>query len=206
MTMYAYDDNGTLRLMVSLPSRLRLLDGSTRTSLDELTAEQLADIGIYPAKEDKPAIDTGKQFYGEPKIYLDGETVIATYPVLNKTEEQIALEIAEAKQAKLAELAEARWRAETGGLTLPDGTTIKTDRESQALLTGASLYALQNATATVEWKGANDWVTLTASDIQKIAYLVRNHVQAAFSRERDYAEKVNGCSTVAEVQAVSWGE
>jgi len=112
----------------------------------------------------------------------------------------------EVKAEKLAELAEARWREETGGLTLPDGTVIKTDRESQALLTGASLYALQNAKATVEWKGANGWVTLTASDIQKIAYLVRNHVQAAFSKERDYAEKVNGCSTVAEVQAVSWGE
>lgn len=112
----------------------------------------------------------------------------------------------EVKADKLAELAQARWEQETGGLTLPDGTTIKTDRESQALLTGASLYALQNATATVEWKGANGWVTLTAQEIMQIATLVRNHVQAQFSKERDYAEKVNGCSTVAEVQAVSWGE
>ena len=110
----------------------------------------------------------------------------------------------EVKTAKLAELADARWQAETGGLTLPDGTEIKTDRESQALLTGASLYALQNATATVEWKGVNGWVTLSAADIQKIAYLVRNHVQAAFSKERDYAEKVNGCGTVKDVQAVTW--
>jgi hypothetical protein len=204
--MYAYNDNGTLRLMASLPVRLRLADGLTRTGLDELDGKHLAELGIYPAKEDKPDIDTAKQYYGEPKLSLDGETVIASYPVIDKTEEQIALEIAEAKQAKLAELAEARWRAETGGLTLPDGTQLKTDRESQALLTGASLFALQNASSTVEWKGANGWVTLTAQEIMQIATLVRNHVQAQFSKERDYAEKVNGCSTVAEVQAVSWGE
>jgi hypothetical protein len=205
MTMYAYSDNGTLRLMASLPSRLRLADGSTRTSLDELTAEQLAKIGIYPAKEDKPVIDTAKQFYGEPKLDFDGKAVTATYPVVDKTAEQIALEVATAKSAKLAEIAEARWKAETGGLTLPDGTQLKTDRESQALLTGASLFALQNASSTVEWKGVNGWVTLTATEIMQIATLVRNHVQAAFSKERDYAEKVNGCGTVEEVGGVVWG-
>lgn len=108
------------------------------------------------------------------------------------------------KETKMAELAQARWEQETGGLTLPDGTVLKTDRESQSLLTGASLFALQNASSTVEWKGANGWVTLTATEIMQIATLVRNHVQAQFSKERDYAEKVNGCSTVAEVQAVTW--
>lgn len=111
----------------------------------------------------------------------------------------------EVKTAKLAELAQARWEHETGGLTLPNGMVIKTDRESQALLTGASLYVLQNATATVEWKGANGWVTLTASDIQKIAMLVRNHVQVAFSREKELAEKVEACGTVEEVGGVVWG-
>lgn len=110
----------------------------------------------------------------------------------------------EVKAEKIAELAQTRWEQETGGLTLPDGTEIKTDRESQALLTGASLYALQNASSTVEWKGVNGWVTLTATEIMQIATLVRNHVQAQFSKERDYAEKVNACGTVKDVQAVTW--
>jgi hypothetical protein len=203
--MYAYNDNSTLRLMGSLPVRLRLPDGLTRTNLDELTAEQLAKIGIYPATEVRPEYDPATQYLGEPKLDFNGKAVTATYPVVDKTSEQIALEVATAKSAKLAEIAEARWKAETGGLTLPDGTQLKTDRESQALLTGASLFALQNASSTVEWKGVNGWVTLTATEIMQIATLVRNHVQAAFSKERDYAEKVNGCGTVEEVGGVVWG-
>ncbi len=110
----------------------------------------------------------------------------------------------EVKAEKIAELAQTRWEQETGGLTLPDGTEIKTDRESQALLTGASLYALQNATATVEWKGANGWVTLTASQIQAIAMAVRNHVQSAFSKEKELAAKVEAAGTAEEVDAVTW--
>ena len=110
----------------------------------------------------------------------------------------------EVKTAKLAELAQARWEQETGGLTLPDGTVIKTDRESQGLLTGASLYVLQNASATVEWKGENGWVTLSASDLQQIAMLVRNHVQACFSKERELGEKVEACETAEDVQGISW--
>lgn len=201
--MYAYNDNGTFSLMETLSSRLRLPDGSTRTSLDELDEKQLATLGIYPAVVDQPMI-TSTQAYGEPKFAFDGSTVTAVYPVQDKSAEQVALELSQAKDAKLAELAEARWETETGGLTLPDGTVIKTDRESQGLLTGASLYVLQNASATVEWKGANDWVTLTASDLQGIAMLVRNHVQGCFSKERELGAKVEACKSLEEIEAISW--
>lgn len=127
--------------------------------------------------------------------------------------EKVANNLELLKAKKLEEFAQARWEQETGGLTLPNGAIIKTDRESQALLTGASLYVLQNATATVEWKGANGWVTLTAAEIQQIAMAVRNHVQAAFSREKELAEKVekiaNDGGLAAEekytaIAAISW--
>ena len=89
--MYAHDDNGTLRLIGSLPSRLRLPDGLTRTGLDELTPEQLAKIGIYPTTEVKPEYATATQYLGEPKLAFDRMTVRDTYPVGDKTKEQIAL-------------------------------------------------------------------------------------------------------------------
>ena len=204
--MYAYNDNGTLRLMVSLPSRLRLPDGMTRTGLDELDSKHLAEIGIYPVKEDKSPISTDTQFYGEPKLYLDGETVTATYPVLAKTPEQLLAELAGAKEAKLAELAEARWLAETGGLTLPDGTVIKTDRESQALLTGAAFSLYADPTAKVEWKAdKGKWVDLDSKQVLMIAGAVRSHVQGCFSKERALSEKVNACTSVEEVGSVTWG-
>ncbi len=110
----------------------------------------------------------------------------------------------EAKAAKLAELAEARWREETGGLTLPDGTIIKTDRESQALLTGAAFSATLDPGKDIEWKGANGWLTLTSAQILEIAAAVRAHVQAAFSREKALAEQVNACNEIAAVRAIVW--
>lgn len=202
--MYAYNDNGTLRLMASFPSRLRLADGSTRTSLDELTPEQLAKIGIYPAVEVKPEYATATQYLGTPTLAFDGTTVTATYPVVDKTKEQVALELAEAKTAKIAELAEARWEQETGGLTLPTGAVIKTDRESQGLLTAAAVMAKFDPTMTVEWKAATGWIDLDAATVIQLAGAVREHVQKAFSKERDLAEQVAIAGSVQEVQSVEW--
>jgi len=111
----------------------------------------------------------------------------------------------EAKEAKLAEIADARWQAETGGLSLPDGTVIKTDRESQALLTGAAFSLYADPTATVEWKGdKGKWVDLDSKQVLVIAGAVRAHVQGCFSKERDLSEKVNACGTVEEVQLINW--
>lgn len=202
--MYAISDNGTLCLMASLPSRLRLPDGTTRTSLNELTPEQLAGIGIYPTTEVKPEYATATQYLGEPKLAFDGTTVTATYPVVDKSKEQVALELAEAKTAKIAELAQARWEQETGGLTLPTGAVIKTDRESQGLLTAAAVMAKFDPTMTVEWKAATGWIDLDADTVIQLAGAVREHVQKAFSKERDLAEQVAIAGSVQEVQSVEW--
>lgn len=110
----------------------------------------------------------------------------------------------EVKTAKLAELAEARWREETGGLTLPDGTIIKTDRESQALLTGAAFSATLDPGTGIEWKGVNGWVTLTPAQVLEIAAAVRAHVQAAFSREKTLAGQVIACNEIEAVRAIVW--
>ena len=203
--MYALNDNGTLRLMAALPVRLRLPDGLTRTNLNELTPEQLAWIGIYPATEVKPEYATATQYLGEPTLKLSKGKVTATYPLVDKTKEQMLAELATAKEAKLAELAESRWQVETGGLTLPDGTVIKTDRESQALLTGAAFSLYADPTLTVEWKAdKGKWVDLDAKQVLMIAGAVRAHVQGCFSKERDLSEKVNTCESVEEVQSISW--
>lgn len=202
--MYALSENGTLRLMPSLPSRLRLADGSTRTSLDELDEKQLAEIGIYPAVGVRPEYTMVTQYLGEPKFSFDGKTVTATYPVVEKSKEQIAEELASAKTAKLAELAQKRWEQETGGLTLPTGAVIKTDRESQGLLTAAAVMAKFDPTMTVEWKAATGWIDLDAATVIQLAGAVREHVQKAFSKERDLAEQVAIAGSVQEVEGVVW--
>ena len=110
----------------------------------------------------------------------------------------------EVKADKLAELAQARWEQETGGLTLPDGTAIKTDRESQALLTGAALKALQDPEYSCWWKADGGWVRLDSKTILYLAEAVRGHVQSCFDREKILAERVGKAQTILEVSAVSW--
>lgn len=131
--------------------------------------------------------------------WLGGEWRIVLLASLEPTLEEV-------KAAKLAELANARWEQETGGLTLPDGTVIKTDRESQALLTGAAFSLYADPTARVEWKAdKGKWVDLDAKQVLMIAGAVRAHVQGQFSKERALSEKVNACTSAEEVRGVVWG-
>ena len=74
------------------------------------------------------------QDLGGPVLSFDGSAVTASWLVANKTLEEL-------KSRKLADIAAARYAQETGGLAL-NGMTIRTDRESQALITGAALQGV----------------------------------------------------------------
>jgi len=133
-------------------------------------------------------------------VWEDGKWVI--HELSDFEEPKPTLE--QAKSLKLEEIALCRWSQEISGMTLPDGTIIKTDRESQALLTGAALAATIDPVTPIEWKGVNSWVTLTAAQVLEIAAAVRAHVQAVFSREKVLSEKVEACEDIAEVEAITW--
>jgi len=107
------------------------------------------------------------------------------------------------KNDKRAEIANARWKAETGGITL-NGVEVATDRESQALLMGSVLAAQDNPEYVINWKAKNGWVVLDAATILAVADAVRNHVQACFDREKALQEQIEEATTVAELEAVKW--
>ena len=146
--------NGTLS--ASLPFRLHLEDGRTRTSLHEMSEAQLAELNIYPVDEIKPPV-TWTQHYGAPEITVADGRATATYPVVDYSPDEVAGILETAKAAKRAEIASVRFEAETAGI---DG--IRTDRESQSLITGAALKAMQDSTYTCKWKGVDGFVELTA--------------------------------------------
>jgi hypothetical protein len=108
-----------------------------------------------------------------------------------------------AQAAKLAEIAAARWKAETDGITVND-MTIDTSRESQALVTGAALAATLDPDYTCQWKTASGFVTLNAAAVVAVAQAVRAHVQACFDREAALAAVVEAAETVEEVQAIEY--
>ena len=106
---------------------------------------------------------------------------------------------ASAKEAKKAEIATARYNAEIAGVN-----GIRTDRESQGLITGAALKAMQDNTYTCNWKGIDGFVTLTAPQIIAIADAVRQHVQECFDHEAELLPLIASAETESDLDLITW--
>lgn len=192
--------NGTLSAY--LPFRLHLPDGRTRTSLHELSEAQLAELGIYPCEEIKPPL-TWTQHYGAPEITVADGRATVTYPVLDHSPDEAAGILEAAKSAKRAEIAAARWAAETAGIDV-NGFTVRTDRESQALITGAALKAMQDGEYSCRWKGVDGFIELTAPQILAIADAVRAHVQSCFDREAELLPLIDAAESPGDLEVIMW--
>ena len=107
--------------------------------------------------------------------------------------------LADCQAAKKAEIANARWHAETSGVN-----GIRTDRESQAMITGAALKALQDAEYVCSWKTDAGFVELSAPQVLAIADAVREHVQAQFDHERALLALIDAAETLEDLEAVAW--
>lgn len=105
------------------------------------------------------------------------------------------------KEAKTAEIAAARYAAEIAGVN-----GIRTDRESQSLITGAALKASMDSTYSCRWKTEAGFVTLTAAQIIAVADAVRAHVQSCFDREAELLPLIESAGTQAELDAINWVE
>jgi len=192
--------NGTLS--ASLPFRLHLPDGRTRTSLHEMSDAQLAELGIYLCDEIKPSLEW-TQHYGPPVIEVTDGRATATYPVLDYSPDEVAGILESAKERKRSEIAAARYEAEIAGVEA-GGMTIKTDRESQALITGAALQAFVDPDYTCTWKTVDGFVELTSLQIKGAAMYVRSHVQGCFNKEATLAAQIQEAQTPEELEAIHW--
>jgi len=117
--------------------------------------------------------------------------------VISDAPDEIVLQ--DARDSKKAEIAAARWEAETAGI---DG--IKTDRESQALITGAALKAMQDSEYSCRWKTESGFVELTAPQILAIADAVRAHVQSCFDREGELRPLIDAAESPGNLEVIVW--
>jgi hypothetical protein len=109
--------------------------------------------------------------------------------------------IGQLKAAKKEALAQRRFEVETGGLML-GGVLVRTDRESQALITGKQLYLDKVPTATeVRWKAESGWVTIPREPFEQIAVAVAEHVQICFDREGELAAAIDAIAEDDEAAA-----
>ena len=111
---------------------------------------------------------------------------------------------AKAKEAKKAEIAQARYNAEIAGVT-NNGVLIKADRETQAVLTAACLQAYIDSGYSLNWKtGDGTFVSLPAEQIMAFGTAVRAHVQSCFDHEAELLPLIESAGTQAEIDAIEW--
>jgi hypothetical protein len=81
----------------------------------------------------------------------------------------------------VAHAADARWRLETGGITV-GGVPVLTDDRSKLMIAGARLAAMADPAWTTPWHGADGGIyPLNAAAIVAISDAVSAHVQATFT-------------------------
>lgn len=144
--------------------------------------------------------------YNRQDIYDEVMAIWGETPTVPDPDEPPPSELTfdELKAQKKAEIAAARYAAETAGTTV-NGMTIATDRGSQALLTAAVVSARLNVEFKTRWKCADSrFVTLDAFQLRAIGDAVIAHVEACFAREGELCEQIDAVQTPEELDAIQW--
>jgi hypothetical protein len=149
--------------------------------------------------EDRPEFRAHHAKYSESCVWMPG--LALEFDDMGRCTTELSF--VQQKEVARALIAHARWLAETGGCTV-QGMTIRTDRESQAMITGAALKAMQDAEYTCSWKADSGFVELAAPQILAIADAVRAHVQSCFDRERALLALIDAAGTPEDLEPVTW--
>lgn len=112
--------------------------------------------------------------------------------------------LSDAKAKKKAELAAKRYAFESSGVTV-GGLSIRTDRDSQAVIFSTHAAMQSGIPQSIQWKTADGtFATLDSAGVAGIAQAVTAHVQSAFSLEKQLVDQVNAATTIEAVEAVRW--
>ncbi len=113
------------------------------------------------------------------------------------------------KQALMNRIARTRYEHETGGTTV-DGMQVATDRQSQALISGAFGFAKDDQETgeefNLKWKAKNGWVNLDADQVIAMGRSVRQHIQACFDREAELIQAVEDGTFTESMLSEGWPE
>ncbi|HDN9015381.1 TPA: DUF4376 domain-containing protein [Aeromonas salmonicida] len=105
----------------------------------------------------------------------------------------------------LAEVASKRWQVETGGIVVA-GSSIQTDRESQAQLYNSYTSLKSGLVNDTQWKAADDtFVLVTLTELEPIAQAIAAHVRACFAAEEAHSKAIAALQTQAELDAYDIG-
>ncbi|MFT2184386.1 DUF4376 domain-containing protein [Pseudomonas putida] len=197
--MYAQIENDAIvRYPVSLS---QVLTSNPNVSLSSAPAvEDLAMLGYaVVAETERPAGDVVTE--GQPE-QRDG-VWYQTWEVREFTADEQTERATQRREEMSQQIASRRWQAEVAGIDI-GGIRIDTGRDSQALITGATVQAMLDPSYTLRWKTPAGFVDLTAEQIIGVATAARAHVQACFNREAELLGFVADGSITAEMLEQGW--
>lgn len=98
-----------------------------------------------------------------------------------------------------------RTKKESAGFTW-DGSVFDSDRVSQSRIMGAVQLAGMNPAFEVPWTLQNNSVrVLNAADMILVGAALGSHVATIFARAQEIRTEIYAASTIAEVEAITWG-
>lgn len=120
-----------------------------------------------------------------------------------ETNSIVPLDLVTVKVNAKSRIATWRYGRETAGATLPDGTRVPTDRDTQDAL-NRILNSLDRGLATepITYKGVDGWVALSKVEITAIAGAVAAHVQACWADEKAAADQIDAATSIEEIKTI----
>jgi len=170
-------------------------------NIEKLTQQAVTDKGFAPylvETQPEPSI-TEKVLDNGLVIGVDGY-VRHEYQLVAKSVEEI--DGTELKESLIDALAEIRWQHETGGITLTNGISVKTDRESQSAIFNGYNTLKNGLLSSSPWKFKGQWVDVTLEDIEPIAQAVSRHVKACFSAEKAVSDLIDKATDTDALLAI----
>jgi hypothetical protein len=173
------------------------------------------EISVSPDLDARtPGAEFEAVFYGRERIEILAAPEPETQEVGTPGPERYAIgplepdegetPLALAKRARLAEISEARYEEEVGGVEYL-GVRMHTDRDSQSKYTGAVVALQATGTLPENWKGIDGWLEIPdGSTLMNLASAVAQHVNTCFLREKNLSDQIKAAETNEEVQGVKW--
>lgn len=172
-------------------SKIGIIDAALPSTLDGYLLIQ-AGVEIFPVTVAEPSYDPLTQQLAGPVYSVSGQVATANFTVVPVSVDMI-------KSKLLDKAASARATKENAGVTVTiegQNVLVPTDKASRTQFNSA-------ASANSVWKfNQNQWIVLSAADIQTIQTAVTGVVQGAFNWEYSVFQQITAASDAATLSAI----
>ena len=187
-------DNG-FELHYDIPESFKNVSGFQH--LSEVERKAFRFYTIYDRIVTNGITTFNSMFHSYAELLTYDSTDDAVYRVITYT----LLSKSEIVANMLRASGERRYTVEVGGMTLPNGVTIETNRESQAMITQAVASMRNGYLSYVDFKASNGWIQLDLPNLDYIGSETAKHVQRCFTVEKNKTNEILALTTVEELMA-----